>query len=190
MQKGVSSARSDDTKGLKGPILDWITPRAQSLNPPLSRNVKVDRGFHHERTGSLLCPAGQDWSNPECAILTFSVLNSLTLSRIKAKLRSGDMVVSGDHWPIFLYAGYIYDPEDPWKGLFKSQILISVNPPFLFVGPSILNTIVKAYKHVFTSPSSVDKEVKATRSGNARIHGMTRVTPASIAYIATQVRQQ
>lgn len=28
---------------------------------------------------------------------------------------------------------------------------------------------------------------KATRSGNARIHGMTRVTPASIAYIATQV---
>jgi hypothetical protein len=45
----------------------------------------------------------------------------------------------------------------------------------------------KAYKHIFTSPSSVDKVAKATRSGNARIHGMTRVTPASIAYIATQV---
>ena len=33
----------------------------------------------------------------------------------------------------------------------------------------------------------MEKEPKATRSGNARIHGMTRVTVASIAYIATQV---
>ena len=45
----------------------------------------------------------------------------------------------------------------------------------------------QAYKHIFTSPSSVDKEPKATRSGNARIHGMTQVTSASIAYVATQV---
>ena len=49
------------------------------------------------------------------------------------------------------------------------------------------NTLIQAYKHVFTSPSSVDKEAKATRSGNARLHGMTSVTPPSIAYIATQV---
>ena len=40
---------------------------------------------------------------------------------------------------------------------------------------------------MFTSPSSVDKEPKATRSGNARLHNMTRTTPASVAYIATQV---
>jgi hypothetical protein len=46
---------------------------------------------------------------------------------------------------------------------------------------------LQAYKHVFTSPSSVEKETKATRSGNARIHGMTNVTPESVAYIATQV---
>lgn len=65
IQKGASSARSDDTKGLKGAILDWITPRGQPLNPPLSRNVKIDRGFHHERTGALLCPSGLDWSNIE-----------------------------------------------------------------------------------------------------------------------------
>jgi hypothetical protein len=47
---------------------------------------------------------------------------------------------------------------------------------------------MQAFKHIFTSPSSVDQEPKATRSGNARIHGMTSVTPASIAYVATQVR--
>ena len=46
---------------------------------------------------------------------------------------------------------------------------------------------MQAFKHIFTSPSSVEKENKATRSGNARIHGMTRVTLASIAYVATQV---
>jgi len=40
------------------------------------------------------------------------------------------------------------------------------------------------------SPSSVDKEPKATRSGNARLHNMTRTTAASVAYIATQVRRE
>lgn len=45
----------------------------------------------------------------------------------------------------------------------------------------------KAFKHIFTSPSSVEKEPTATRSGNARIHGMTCVTIPSLAYVATQV---
>jgi hypothetical protein len=66
IQKGASNARSDDTKSLKSAILDWIMPRGQPLNPPLMRNVKTDRGFHHERTGALLCPAGLDWSDPSC----------------------------------------------------------------------------------------------------------------------------
>jgi hypothetical protein len=48
--------------------------------------------------------------------------------------------------------------------------------------------VPQAYKHVFTSPSSIEKEPKATRSGNARIHGMKNVTIASLAYIAMQVR--
>ncbi|GBE89789.1 hypothetical protein SCP_1701140 [Sparassis crispa] len=154
IQKGAASARSDDTKSLKGAILDWITSKGQSLYPPLSRNVKVDRGFHHERTGSLLCPAGMDWSNDET----------------KQLLRDGETVISGDQWPIFLYRNSIYDAEDPWNGLFRSGLLVSV------------------YKHIFTSPSSVEREPKATRAGNARIHGMTKVTPASIGYVATQVR--
>ncbi|KAG1745135.1 hypothetical protein EDD22DRAFT_786118, partial [Suillus occidentalis] len=88
----------------------------------------------------------------------------------KENLRSGEMLVCGDQWPIFLYTQYIYDPDDPWCGLLRSRLLVC------------------AYKHVFTSPSSVEKEPKATRSGNARLHGMTCVTIASISYIATQVR--
>ena len=65
LQKGISGARSDDTKGLKGAILDWIVLHGQSLHPVIAHNVKVDRGFNHERMGALLCPADMDWTNPE-----------------------------------------------------------------------------------------------------------------------------
>ncbi|KAG1892827.1 hypothetical protein F4604DRAFT_1876054 [Suillus subluteus] len=138
---------------LKSAILEWLLPRGEAVIPPLSRNIKFDCGFNHEVTGALLCPAGLDWSNPE----------------IKQNLKSGETAVHGDQWPMFLYAGYDYDPKDPWKGLLKSEILISW------------------FKHVFTSPSSVDKEPRATRSGNAYLHGMKSVTKGSLAYIATQV---
>ncbi|KAH6903657.1 hypothetical protein BKA70DRAFT_1110650, partial [Coprinopsis sp. MPI-PUGE-AT-0042] len=154
IQKGSSGARADDTKGLKGVIIDWITPRGQSLQPPLMRNVKTDRGFYHSRTGELLCPVGLEWTNPET----------------QEGLRNGTLTVSGDQWPIFLYKDYTYNRKDVWEGLFQSHLLVS------------------AFRHIFTSPSSVDREPRATRSGNARIHGMKNVTVPSLAYVATQVR--
>jgi hypothetical protein len=61
--KGASGARGDDTKTLKSAVLEWLVPRGQVVIPPLSRNIKSDRGFNHEITGALLCPAGLDWSN-------------------------------------------------------------------------------------------------------------------------------
>jgi hypothetical protein len=67
---------------------------------------------------------------------------------------------------------------------FHSCLCTSPRPQLVFINSFESS---KAYKHVFTSPSSVDNAAKATRSGNARIHGMIHVTPASIAYIATQV---
>jgi hypothetical protein len=74
IQRGVSSARSDDTKSLKGAVLDWILPRDGDMRnvlpmdqPPqhLGRNVKTNRGFHHPITGALLCPAGLDYNDAE-----------------------------------------------------------------------------------------------------------------------------
>ncbi|KAH6910439.1 hypothetical protein BKA70DRAFT_1424106 [Coprinopsis sp. MPI-PUGE-AT-0042] len=154
IQKGANSARSDDTKTLKSAVVDWIVPSdGTPLNPPITRNVKMDRGFCHPRTGFLLCPAELDWADEE----------------VKRQLRDKELVVSGANWPIFLYKDEVYDENEPWLGLFHSKIL------------------VKAYKHIFTSPSSVEREAKATCSGNARIHGMTSVTRASLAYIGTQV---
>jgi hypothetical protein len=65
VQKGMNAARADDTKGMKSAVIDWITPVGENLNPPLNRKLKSTRGFHHERTGALLCPAGIDWSVPQ-----------------------------------------------------------------------------------------------------------------------------
>ncbi|KAN0076869.1 hypothetical protein V8E55_010724 [Tylopilus felleus] len=152
IQKGASGARANDTKGMKSTIVDWITPKGQSLNPHIPRNVKSGRGFNHERTGALLCLAGLEWAN----------------SDIKGKLMGGQIQVSGDQWPVFLYANNTNNAEDPWNGLLRSGLLVS------------------AFKHIFTSPSSVDQEPRATHSGNPRIHGMRSVTNASIAYVAMQ----
>ncbi|TEB18471.1 hypothetical protein FA13DRAFT_1648706 [Coprinellus micaceus] len=154
INKGATGARAGDIKALKSAIIDWIGPPGGYISPPLSRNVKTDRGFFHMTTGALLCPATLDWDD----------------ASTREKLKSGELSVTGDVWPTFLYHGG-FNADNPWEGLLKGDIL------------------VLAYKYVFTSPSSVDNETRATRSGNAEIHGMKGVTIASVAYIATlQVR--
>ncbi|KAL4063283.1 hypothetical protein V8B97DRAFT_2026475 [Scleroderma yunnanense] len=152
IQKGANGTRADDTKGMKGLIIDWITPKGQSLIPHIHHNVKSGCGFNHVCTGALLCPAGLNWNNLETC----------------TKLTNGEIQVAGDQWPMFLYANYMYDPEDPWNGLLCSGLLIS------------------AFKHIFMSPSSVDQEPKATCSGNAHIHSMCLMMKVSLAYITTQ----
>lgn len=52
---------------------------------------------------------------------------------MREKLSSGEMTVRGDQWPLLLYANQEYDPEDPWEGLFRSQLLIWVSVPLSFV---------------------------------------------------------
>ncbi|KAF8838878.1 hypothetical protein BDN67DRAFT_982216 [Paxillus ammoniavirescens] len=152
VQKGANGARADDTKGMKAAIIDWITPKGQSLNPHIPCNIKSGRGFNHDHTRALLCPAGLDWAN----------------TKTRAKLINGQIQVAGDQWPVMLYTNYMYDPKDTWNNLLRSGLLVS------------------AFKHIFMSPSSVDQEPKATRSGNARIYGMHCITKASVAYISTQ----
>ncbi|KAF8840532.1 hypothetical protein BDN67DRAFT_980964 [Paxillus ammoniavirescens] len=131
IQKGVNGVRADDTKSMKGPIIDWITPKGQSLSPHIPRNVKSGHGFNHNRTGALLCPVGLNWNNSE------------THTKLANNL---------------------------WNGLLHSGLL------------------VVAFKHIFTSPSSVDQEPKATHSGNAHIHSMRSTTKTSLAYVAMQAR--
>ena len=51
----------------------------------------------------------------------------LIVDSVREKLKSGEITVSGDQWPVFLYAGNTYDPEDPWNRLLQSHILVCVS---------------------------------------------------------------
>lgn len=63
--KGAAGARGDDTKMLKSAIFNWVSLKGKVIQPPLHRNSKIDCGFNHDLTGSLLCPAGLDWNDPQ-----------------------------------------------------------------------------------------------------------------------------
>jgi hypothetical protein len=132
IQKGVSCVRSDDTKGMKGAVLGWITPQDAPLNPPLACNIQTNRGYHHPITGALLCPTGIDWNDPGYVTLTSGIYDleqssSDSPTRVRAKLASGEMAVSGDQWLMLVYANQEYNPDNPWSRLFRSQLLIYVS---------------------------------------------------------------
>ncbi|KAH6872118.1 hypothetical protein BKA70DRAFT_1379219 [Coprinopsis sp. MPI-PUGE-AT-0042] len=110
ISKGSARARADDTRALKSAVVDWITPPG---------GVLTDRGFHHQRTGELLCPATMNWGDPI----------------IREKLRVGELVPAGDQWPIFLFLDHTYDPEDPWRGLLRGPLLLNAFK-FVFTSPS------------------------------------------------------
>lgn len=70
-------------------------------------------------------------------LVRFGVSHSLTyflglfdafsfFPRIRKKLRTGELSVSGDQWPVFIYKGYQFDENDPWQGLLRSTILVKV----------------------------------------------------------------
>jgi len=65
------------------------------------------------------------------AVVSFSfppaILYSLEYG-VKEDLQNGNLIIPGDQWPAFLYAGLNFDPDNPWKGLFRNTILVSVSP--------------------------------------------------------------
>jgi hypothetical protein len=48
------------------------------------------------------------------------------IDRTRTKLANGELQVAGDQWPIFLYANYTYDADDPWNGLLRGGLLVAV----------------------------------------------------------------
>ena len=49
--------------------------------------------------------------------------------RTCVKLASGEMVVRGDQWPLLVYAKQEFNPEEPWDGLLRSELLVWVRMP-------------------------------------------------------------
>ena len=47
--------------------------------------------------------------------------------RTRKGLRNGDITVSGESWPIFLYEEHTFNPENPWEGLLQGRLLVTVS---------------------------------------------------------------
>ncbi|TFK16453.1 hypothetical protein FA15DRAFT_607276, partial [Coprinopsis marcescibilis] len=43
-------------------------------------------------------------------------------------LRSGKKVIPGDAWPMFCFKNYVYNDENPYEGLLKSNLLVTARP--------------------------------------------------------------
>ena len=61
MKDGAGSARADDTNRLKTAVANWLNSEQQHSETFLQPTDKLQRGFHHDVTGRLLCPVDYDW---------------------------------------------------------------------------------------------------------------------------------
>ncbi|KAI8973086.1 hypothetical protein BD414DRAFT_525063 [Trametes punicea] len=163
---GSNAARSDDTRTIKIAIVEWLSGDLQQASVVLHPSNKAQRGFNNPVTGRLLCPIGLDYGD--------EIVRKL-LETHQATV-DGEPV-NGSHWPIFAFDEQTYNPAMPWESFLRGRL------------------IVQAFRHIFTSPTSAFTDdhaasvqnSRSTRTGNAALHGMTRVTPGSIVYCATQV---
>jgi hypothetical protein len=58
-------------------------------------------------------------------------------------------VVRGDQWPLLVYVKQVFDPEEPWDGLFRSELLVWVRARlFLFSLLTTLRAGVQAHLHL------------------------------------------
>lgn len=106
--------------------------------------------------------------------------------RVKSQLKNQELITSGDDWPIFLYRDETFDSSGPWRGLLRGRLLVLVCAyPALVALDGSVN--LRAL-----STSSLPPAQRTTRPApleTATLNYMVcRVTPASIAYVATQVR--
>lgn len=71
LKKGADGARGDDANTLKSSVANWLNERQPSPFPLLLVEDKHDRGFNHDLTGSLLCPADFNWLDAPYTPLPF-----------------------------------------------------------------------------------------------------------------------
>ncbi|KAI8994033.1 hypothetical protein BD414DRAFT_411224, partial [Trametes punicea] len=147
----------DDTRSVRIAVVEWLSNDLQQASVVLHPNNKANRGFNYPVTDRLLCPMELNYADE-----TFTHQTTIN-----------DEPVSGSHWPTFAFDEDKFNPVTPWESFLRGRL------------------IVQAFRHIFTSPSSATTEnndgSRSTRSGNAALHGMTRVTIGSIIYCATQV---
>jgi hypothetical protein len=106
-------------------------PKGQSLNP----HIPVTSNLGEASTTTVLARSfvQQDWIGTMLSMFNMSLYHLFGLNttrRTWTKLANGELQVAGDQWPVFLYANYMYNPNDPWNGLLHSGLLASVSADF------------------------------------------------------------
>ncbi|KAF8993079.1 hypothetical protein BDQ17DRAFT_1253205 [Cyathus striatus] len=168
---------------MKTAIANWLNYTVTPIpNPLLDPSNRNNRGIQHDLVGYLLCPVELDWENLD----------------VHAKIRTGqhpDCSISTSFFIRFLYPkSFEPDLEDLEAGFLTGGLL------------------VKAFKHIFTSPNSANeisledddgnsedensKPTKRCKTSGKRRRGrrtvaerlnMTTVTPRTIAYVCIHV---
>ncbi|KAF9231794.1 hypothetical protein BU15DRAFT_55730 [Melanogaster broomeanus] len=132
LNKGADGARGDDAAGLKASVISWV----MSFHPTSQSVVEPHEADPRDK-------AGRGFYHTATGRLICPVDYDWSDSKHRAGIRNylPDFRVTADSWPCMLYKDEMYDPEHPTKGIFKNGLL------------------VKAFKYIFTSPSSADSGV-------------------------------
>ncbi|KIK73736.1 hypothetical protein PAXRUDRAFT_20542 [Paxillus rubicundulus Ve08.2h10] len=112
------------------------------------------------------------------------------LQSVKDKVHNRDplYLVTAHSWPLFLYENYVFDQTDAEQGLFCSTLLVKAFK-FLFTSPSSVHDIKEnGNGQIPTRHQGSSTHKTATKKHVASILGLKSVTPRSIAYTAIQVR--
>ncbi|KAK0477755.1 hypothetical protein EDD18DRAFT_1365272 [Armillaria luteobubalina] len=154
-------------------VADWIDTghchaRAEDTNT-------IKSGIHKYHPWNPAFPAHHNQAgfiHEECGQLLCPPKLDWDNPEIRNAIQTGKICIDEMDLPCLLYANHTVDKKQPFAGLLKSNLLLT------------------AYCAVFTGPSSALHEDGpcSTRPGNAAKHKITKVSVASIAYIACQVR--
>ncbi|KAG1865087.1 hypothetical protein C8R48DRAFT_772790 [Suillus tomentosus] len=175
-KRGADAARGDDTSTLKDLVATWLN---EDFHPPklLRSDDKQSRGFLHDISGKLLCPAEWDWGDD--------------IVKAGIRDRTSDYIVSENLWPLFLYEGYKVNGNNLEQGLFKSKIMVQAFKA-VFTSPSS----AKDADRDGNGPDVLENNRRARQQLNqakvktcvASIINMRKVTPRSLAHVVCQVR--
>lgn len=121
----------------------------------------------------------------------------LTCCRFQARVDRGEIAITADKWPAFLYDEEEYDATDEWEGLFLGETFVRVRLPWIpphpyhsqhyqgcicvLVGPSA------AQDWPYRMPSS-RSYAASQKKGNAVLNDIKEITPEVVAGLVCQVR--
>ncbi|KAJ3858705.1 hypothetical protein EV359DRAFT_87332 [Lentinula novae-zelandiae] len=172
LQTGSISARSDDVHTLMIELANWLNfrPLPFRADPLLLNHSRELRGFKHDLTGKLLCPIEHDWNDPV----------------VRSKIQNKEIKTNTSFFIRAFYRNEEGNPNDVEDGFLHGTLLIQ-DPAS---GSISDDEISSSYKDSNT-PAPVPQSNKArtsTKQSLAKLYGLKKVTPQTIAYCCVLLR--